>query len=457
MSTLQVAVVGGGLAGLAAAVECADAGADVTLYESRPRLGGATFSIRRNGCWLDNGQHVALRCCTAYRGFLRRLGVEGELELQRRMRIPVLGADGRMEILERTALPAPLHLARGLLRYGHLSLAERLAATRATRALQRLDPTDLALDSESFGSWLRRHGQSEHAIAALWNLIALPTLNLGADEASLLLAVKVFRTGLLDQSDACDLALPTVPLQRLHGDAAETALRARGARVELGCAVRRIESGEERLGVDTGDGEELADAVVVAVPHHAVADVLPEGAVDRDAVRRLGASPIVNAHLRFDRRVFGEPFAAVLDSPVQWIFDRTTASSIGEGQLLSVSLSGAEHEIKLTQEDLLARLVPALEAVLPAVGRAELVAATVTKEPRATFRAAPGTAALRPGTRTPVRGLYLAGAWTDTGWPATMEGAVRSGVAAARAALAEKPRWRRERERPRATLVKAAR
>jgi squalene-associated FAD-dependent desaturase len=438
MSALRIAVVGGGLAGIAAALECADAGASVTLFEARRRLGGATFSVRRHGYWIDNGQHVALRCCTSYRAFLHRLGVEHLLDVQPRLRIPVLTPEGPTAMLSRNFLPAPLHLAGSLLRYGHLTFPERLAAVRCAAALRTLDPEDRSLDTQTFGSWLRAHGQSDRAISALWNLIALPTLNLDADEASLLGAAKVFRTGLLDESDACDLAVPRVPLQQLHGDAGKTALEGRGVQIELGSAVRAVRERDSRLEIET-QGEPLeADAVVVAVPHQVVGKVVPPGVVDAGIPKGLGESPIVNLHLHYDRRVLDSPLAAAVDSPVQWLFDRTASAGVGEGQLVSVSLSGADGEIQHTRDELVERLRPAVEHLLPGARSATLLEATATKEPRATFRAAPGTAALRPGPRTAVRGLYLAGAWTDTGWPATMEGAVRSGVAAARAALADR-------------------
>ena len=305
------------------------------------------------------------------------------------------------------------------------------------RALRTLDPEDVRLDGQTFASWLRAHGQSERAIAALWNLIALPTLNLDAQEASLLPAVKVFRTGLLDESDACDVAVPRIPLQQLHGDAAASALHVRGARIELGAEVARVRTDGERLRLEVAGAEESADAVVLAVPHFALPGLVPEGVVEPAAIDGLGTSPIVNVHVHFGRRVFFEPFAATLDSPVQWLFDRTASSGVETGQLVSVSLSGAEQELGQTQEEIVGRVLPALERLLPAARGAVVLDASVTKEPRATFRASPGTAALRQGTRTSVPGLYLAGAWTSTGWPATMEGAVRSGVSAARAALAQ--------------------
>jgi hydroxysqualene dehydroxylase len=433
---LRVAVVGGGLAGLQAALECADAGAAVTLFEARPRLGGATFSVRHDGYWLDNGQHVALRCCTDYFAFLRRLGVEDRFQLQGRMRIPVLSPRGGRATLARTSLPAPLHLAPTLLRYRHLDLRERVAAARAAAALRKLDPADPRLDTETFGDWLRARGQSAHSVRNFWNLIALPTLNLGADEASLALAVKVFRTGLLDAAEACDIGIPTIPLQQLHGDAAAAALERSGARVAVGKRVHAIEQSDGALRLHVDRTFEEADAVVVAVPHDAVARLLPEATFDAGALSGLGASPIVNLHFHYDRIVLGEPFSAVVDSPLQWLFDRTASSGIASGQLVGVSISGAEREISETRAALRLRYEPALQQVLPAARDAVLLDFTVTREPRATFRGTPGSGRLRPGPRTTVPGLFLAGAWTDTGWPATMEGAVRSGLTAARALLA---------------------
>jgi squalene-associated FAD-dependent desaturase len=421
---LRVSVVGGGLAGLAAAVELVDAGADVTLHESRPRLGGATFSFERNGLWLDNGQHVALRCCTAYLAFLQRIGSAHLLPLQPRLNVPVLREGKRDASISRTHLPAPLHLAPSLLAYAPLSLGERLAAVRAALALKRLDPDDAALDDESFGTWLHAHGQSANAIAALWNLIALPTLNLPARDASLAAAVKVFRTGLLDAADAADIGIPAAPFQRLHADPAQAAIEAAGGHVLLSSVVR----------ADDLDELLAAGPVVLALPPHAAADFVP---VD---VEGLGQSPIVNLHVHYDRRVLDVPLAAALDSPVQFVFDRTRASGAREGQLLAVSLSHAVDEIELSVAALHELYLPALERLLPAARDATVLDFAATHEPRATFRAAPGTRRLRPGPYTARAGLFLAGAWTDTGWPATMEGAVRSGVTAAHAALAARER-----------------
>jgi squalene-associated FAD-dependent desaturase len=436
----RVVVVGGGLAGIAAALECADAGASVTLLEARPRLGGATFSVEKDGLWLDNGQHVFLRCCTEYVAFLRRLGVEGDAVLQPRLDIPVLSPGGRVSRLRRGRLRPPLHLARSLLRFHPLPMAARLRLGPAVLGLQRLRPGDPALDEQTFGGWLERHGQSAAAVEGLWDLITLPTVNLPAREASLALAAKVFQTGLLERADAADVGYARVPLQRLHGDAAARALAAAGVRVHEKARVGAVRAAASGVAVSWAGGTLDADAAVVAVPHEDAVELLPDGALpDGVDPLRLGVSPIVNLHVVYDRRVTSHAFAAGAGSPVQWVFDRTASSGLPEGQCLAVSLSGADAYIGRSVEELRAEFVPALAALLPGARGAEVVSFFVTREPRATFRGVPGTAAHRPGPVTRVPGLYLAGAWTDTGWPATMEGAVRSGRAAARAALGAPP------------------
>jgi squalene-associated FAD-dependent desaturase len=433
----RVAVVGGGLAGLAAALACADAGAQVTLFEAKPWLGGATASFERDGLTIDTGQHVFLRCCAAYRGFLERLGVSGLAQLQPRMDIPVLSPGRAPARLRRGRLPAPLHLGSALARYPYLGLGERLGVARAARGLRKLDPRDPAVDELAFGHWLARHGQSERSVRHLWDLFGLPTLNLPASEASLSLAAKVFQTGLLERSDAADIGIPTVPLIDLHGRPARTALERAGADVRLGAKVQRVlASPDGSLGIAVEGGNVAADAVILTTPHDRVGGLLPAGALpDPGAPSRLGTSPIVNLHVVYDRRVTALRFAAAVDSPVQWVFDRSGPAGLTRGQYLALSLSGAEDWVERPVQDLRETFLPALVRLFPGAGAARVERFLVTRERAATFRQAPGTAALRPGPRTGLPRLFLAGAWTDTGWPATMEGAVRSGVTAARLAL----------------------
>jgi squalene-associated FAD-dependent desaturase len=427
-----VVVVGGGLAGLSAGLACADAGARVTLVESRGRLGGATFSFPRDGLVADNGQHVFLRCCTAYRGFLDRIGSSGRVKMQRRMAIPVAAPGGPVAWIRRSSLPAPLHLGGSLLTYRHLTAPARVRAMGASLALRRLDPEDPALDEISFGRWLAGQGQHADAIRALWDLFALPTLNLHAGDASLALAAMVFRTGLLTDRGAADVGWSRVPLSELHGDPAGRALERAGGRVLLGTAARRVRPGVRGWTVDTDGGPVEADAVIVAVPHDRAAELLPPGVSPaQDRWTSLGFSPIVNVHVLYDRPVLRMPFVAGIGSPVQWAFDRSEGSGVERGRYVAVSVSGADAEIAERSAELRDRFVAALRELLPAARPARVERCFVTREPRATIRQSPGVGRLRPPQRTNRWGLALAGAWTATGWPATMESAVRSGRSAA--------------------------
>ncbi len=469
----RVVVIGGGLAGIAAALDCAERGAEVALFEVRPRLGGAAYSFERDGLWLDNGQHVFLRCCSSYIALLERLGSSGRVRIQPRLEIPVLSPGGRQTVLRRGGLPAPLHLVGALARYPHLSLAEKARAARAALALARLD-LEGAVERErgegtTLGEWLEEHGQNERVVAALWDLIALPTLNLPAAGGSLGLGAFVLQTGLLEHKDAGDIGFHIRPLSEIVGEPAERALRQAGVRVELGNRVERVEAvvgsharggGElgshargareatyERAGDEparrTGAlrvcmaGEAVeADAVVCAIPHTRAAALL-EPLLGEETARweRLGESPIVNVHVVYDRRVCDVGFAAGVGTPVQYVFDRTEAAGLTEGQYLAVSLSGAEEEMGMEGEALRERYVEALEELFPRARGAVVKSVYVSREHAATFRAGPGSGELRPSARTSVPGLMLAGAWTGTGWPATLEGAVLSGHTAAREAM----------------------
>jgi squalene-associated FAD-dependent desaturase len=441
MRSRHAVVIGGGLAGVTAALQLADAGVGVTLLEGRPRLGGLAFSFRRGDLTVDNGQHVYLRCCTAYRWFLDRVDGAHLAPLQDRLDVPVLDvapARGpRLGRLRRTALPVPLHLAAGLATYPHLSLAERASVGRAALALAKLDPADPALDGIDFATWLGRHGQSRRTVEALWDLVGVATLNATAPNASMGLAAMVFKTGLLSEPGAADIGWARVPLGDLHDTLARKALDSAGVRTELSTRVRSISrAGLGRWQVEV-DGEQLdADTVVLAVPQREAHALLPEGALDDpDRLLDIGTAPILNIHVLYDRKVLRRPFFAALGTPVQWVFDRTEASGLQGGQYLALSQSAAEDEIDAPVAVLRERYLPELERLLPAARGAGVSDFFVTRERTATFAPAPGVGRLRPGARTRAPGLYLAGSWTATGWPATMESAVRSGFSAAGAAL----------------------
>ncbi|PJM92571.1 hydroxysqualene dehydroxylase HpnE [Streptomyces sp. CB01373] len=434
-------VVGGGLAGLTSALALADAGMRVTLLEGRPRLGGLAFSFQRGDLTIDNGQHVYLRCCTAYRWFLDRIGGAELAPLQDRLEVPVVDVarpEGRrLGTLRRDALPVPLHLGRSLATYPHLSLAERARVGRAALALKGLDLSDPTLDAKNFGTWLAEHGQSARAVEALWDLVGVATLNAVAADASLGLAAMVFKTGLLSDPGAADVGWARVPLGELHDRLARRALDSTGVRTEVRTRVTSVSlNADGSWNVQVPGENLLADAVVLAVPQREAHGLLPSGALDApDRLLRIGTAPILNAHVVYDRTVLNAPFFAAIGTPVQWVFDRTEAAGLKHGQYLAVSQSVAQDEIDAPVAVLRERYLPELRRLLPRARRAEVKDFFVTRERTATFAPAPGVGRLRPGARTKAPGLYLAGAWTATGWPATMESAVRSGVKAAEAAL----------------------
>ena len=438
MTIRRVVVIGGGLAGISAALECRRAGAAVTLLESRGRLGGAVFSFTRDGIRADNGQHVFLRCCTAYRELLHDIGAEHLVTLQDRLSIPVFAPGGREARLGRNGLRAPLHLAATLARYPFLTVGQRAGVARAMLALGGVDLEGSAADERSFGDWLREHRQGSDAIEGLWDLIVRPTVNLKPEEASLAQVAQVFQVGLLREATAGDIGHAHAPLSEIHDVAARSALERHGVEVRLRHGATAIEHADGRFQIEISGAPTLAsDVVILAVPPDRAGRLLPpEAGLDPAQLGRLGRSPIVNLHVVYDRRVMEVPFAAGVRTPVQWVFDRTYSSGMESGQYLVVSLSAADAELEMTGEELQARYLPALAELFGPAAAASVETFFVTREHSATFRAEPGIRALRPQARTALPGLVLAGSWTDTGWPATMEGAVRSGRVAAAEALA---------------------
>lgn len=430
-------VVGGGLAGTSAALRLADAGQQVTLIEKRPRLGGAAFSFERAGLSVDNGQHVFLRCCVAYQAFLDRLGVADRSTLQHRLDIPVLRPDGRSARLSRLpGLPAPAHLGAALSRFSLLRPIDRARVIRGALALRLLDPADRRLDEWTFGAFLRDNGQNDDTIEAMWSIVTTATLNLPPDEASLALAAKVFRTGLLDHAPAADLGYVTAPMGQLHDVAARAALTQAGVEVLLGEGVESISGTAVHVAGRVID----SDGVILAIPPRHAFTVLPELAgTEAKGAADLGTSPIVNVHVVYDRRVTDLDFAAAVNSPAQWIFDRTESSGLHKhhpgAQYLAVTVSSADAIVDVPARTLTDQFTAALSDLFPRARHAQVIDAFVTRERNATFRQAAGTWALRPDATAGPDGVWLAGSWTDTGWPDTMESAVRSGVTAAEAVL----------------------
>jgi len=397
---VKVVVVGGGLAGLAAALDLVDAGHAVTVLEARPTLGGAVQTLpEREGDPEpppDNGQHIALGCFTEYLRFLDRIG-EGGSFLRTRLALPVLDSAGRRGDIA----PSP----RALLTYRHLPPGDRI---RLPLTLLRLRSAQ-AQPEETFGQLLRRSGESDASIHRFWDVFIRPALNLRCDEADAEVGLFTVRTALLGPRANGDLVLPTRPLGRMHGDAAGAALEAAGATVQT----------ESRT---TALDEIDADAVVVAVPPRESSRLLGESEPD------LEDSPIVSVHLWFDRPLLPSPLAALLDSDAHWVFDRgaLTGHGPGRGQYLTVVSSGVPELLPVRGRELVERIAAQLTERL---GDAELLWSRVSREPYATIALRPGVR--RPGVETYRPNVVRAGTWIDTGWPATMESAIRSGRLAA--------------------------
>jgi hydroxysqualene dehydroxylase len=403
---MRVAVVGGGLAGLAAALELVDAGHEVVLHEARPTLGGAVQTLpEREGDPPpppDNGQHIALGCFTAYRRFLGRIGKEGALRREP-LRLPVIDERGRVAVI------GP---GLRLLRYSHLPVRSRLGVARTALLLRGLTPS--AFSDVTFADVLRARGQRQEEIDRFWDVFIRPALNLPTAEAGADYGIFTVQTAFFGGRGASDLLLPGEPLGQMHGAAAGRALAASRVDVQL---ESRVESLDE---LD-------ADTVVVAVPPPEAARLLGR------EPPALDDSPIVSVHLLFDRPLLRHRLAALLDSPAHWVFDRgalTGQSPPGGGQYLTVVSSGAPELLEVRGRGLVELTADALRERL---GDAGLVWSRVSREPRATFAALPGTRRLRWTMETSRPNVLLAGAWVASDWPATMEAAVASGVAAAQA------------------------
>ena len=396
---MKVAVVGGGLAGLTAALDLVDAGVNVTLYEARPTLGGAVQTLpERDGDPQpppDNGQHIALGCFTEYLRFLDRVG-EGGSYLRKRLALPVIDEQSRSSSIDQ----------RTLLLYKHLSVRDRLQLPLVLLRLRN------AKANGTFGDVLRRAGASHASIDRFWDVFIRPALNLPTDEVDAAAGLFTVRTALLGPRGNADLVLPLRPLGWMHGDAAGRIL---GDRVQLDCKIESLDD------VD-------ADAVVVATPPRESARLLGE------EPPALEDSPIVSVHLWFDRTLLRTPLAALLHSDAHWIFDRgaLTGHEPERGQYLTVVASGVPELLEVRGRGLVDRIAGQLTERL---GDAELLWSRVSREPCATIALRPGVR--RPGVQTQRDRVVRAGAWIDTGWPATMESAVRSGRAAAQHLLSD--------------------
>ncbi|MEN6406398.1 MAG: hydroxysqualene dehydroxylase HpnE [Thermoguttaceae bacterium] len=438
----SLAVVGGGLAGMAAAAAAQARGWRVELFEQSKTLGGRAGSI-----WdatvderIDPGQHVAMGCCTALMDFCRQAGVDDCFERCRRLHF--VAPDGRQfDFAPVGWLPAPLHLLPGLFRLKYLSLGQRWKIAKTLQKLQKLSQNaSLTVEKEkTFGDWLRNEGQSDLAIDGFWSVVLTSALGETVDRACWSAACKVFCDGFLAQRDASDVLLPKKPLGEIFGDRVGRWLSAQGVTIHCNATVRRIEGDAIRatkLILDDGERRSF-DAVVVAVPWWNVGAMLADNlraAMPRLAdAARLQPAAITAVHFWFDRPITQLPHAVLVGRLGQWVFFSPVgrAKRVGDPSdkknYCQVIVSASHRMPSRTPDEWRAAILDELRAIWPAVGQATVLHHRVIVQPRAVFSVSPESDSLRPPQRTPIENLALAGDWTSTGWPGTMEGAVRSG------------------------------
>ena len=458
-------VIGGGLAGLAAGVALADSGWRVRLFEQRPFLGGrATSYVLPDGEHVDNCQHVTLGCCTNLEDFYRRVGSAGKIKFFDRLFF--LDPQGRRGEMKAGALPAPFHFTGSFASFAPLTLLDKLSIARAMlNIIQHAgDPPELREPGGiSMLEWLRRRGQTEGAINRFWRVVLVSALDEELGRTDARFGVDVFWKAFLSSSTGYRMGVPAVPLSNLY-DGCKAEIERRGGEVVLRSPVRglKLESGQ-LAGVRFDENrEEFADAYIFAIPHTALAELLPESMKQSDAslahFDKIKTSPITGVHFWFDRHVTDEPFITLLDTTTQWIFNKTALyqdeqentkrvipsearnlSSLsvtrGSSQYLQLVISASYDLLEKPRQEIIDLCLAEVRHALPKAREAQLLKANVIKEAAATFSPEPGVDRWRPGQATKISGLYLAGDWTQTGWPATMEGAVRSGYLAAEALL----------------------
>ena len=450
-----VAIAGGGLAGLAAGCALADAGFRVSLFERRPYLGGRASSYQHPGTGeiVDNCQHVLLGCCTNLLDFYKRAAVQDKIRWYDKLTF--LEPGGRASEISPSGLPAPLHTAPAFLRAHCLSFRDKLGISRAMAVLAPSEPADRG---ESFLDWLKRHGQTEQAIERFWRTILVSALNEDLDRVSVPYAARVVRESFLKSADAGRMGIPTVPLTELYSTAGEY-IRARGGEIHLRAGIESFRA-DSSGAIVTANGQELRfDYLVLAVSYDVLGRLLPHDPLAAPLAAELehfSSSPITGIHLWFDRQISDLDHAVLLDRTIQWMFHKSRLiksrnrdaaqgeardganggryiDNNGGGSYVELVVSCSRSLVEKSKPEIVEMAVKEAQEFFPAIREAKLLKSTVIKEVHATYSVCPGIDQYRPQAQTAWPRVFLAGDWTATGWPATMEGAVRSGYLAAEA------------------------
>lgn len=434
-----VAIVGGGIAGLSAGCALADAGCEVTVFERRPFVGGRASSYEHaaTGEIVDNCQHVLLGCCTNLLDFYARIGASDQIRWFERLTFIEPG--GRRSEIRPSFLPAPFHTSPSFLRAASLSLPDKFAIARAMLALMRELPPDT---SESFADWLRRHRQTTGAIERFWKVVLVSAINEDLDRISVRYGAQVFRESFLKSPKSGTMGVPAVPLSDLYSRAISY-IQQRGGRVRLRTSVDGFVPDRQGVAVQASGQSERFDFLILAVPHQVLGKLLPQATQANGPAAELlsqlskfESSPITGIHLWFDREITELEHAVLLDRTIQWLFQKSKLQparreSEQTGSYIELVVSSSKSLVDKPRQEIIDLAMRELAEFFPLAREARLVKATVVKELHATYSALPGADSYRPEARSAWPRVFLAGDWTRTGWPATMEGAVRSGYRAA--------------------------
>jgi squalene-associated FAD-dependent desaturase len=435
MPAAHVVIIGGGLAGLAASITLAEHGMRVSLLERHPRLGGrATSYTLPSGECIDNCQHVTLRCCTNLEDFYKRIGVSQNIKYYDRLLFAE--SRGTRGEIRSSRLPAPLHLAPSFAAFRLLSWGDKVTIARAMFRIVRSGGRFEASPAITMLDWLKQNRQTQNAIDRFWRVVLVSALNEELDRMDAVYGISVFWKAFLSNRVGFRVGVPAVPLETLYGSAAER-IELRNGTVRTRCGAAELCIANQVVtGVRLDDGTLVqGDYYLAAIPFDRLLKILPAELRRQEAfadLEKLKFSPITSVHLWFDRPVMDEPFLTSVDQTIQWVFNKSASATY----YLQVVISASHALTARSQQDIIMMCKQELIRLIPATADAKLLRAVVVRETAATFSPEPGSDRWRPTERTSLKNFFLAGDWTQTGWPATMEGAVRSGYRAAESILA---------------------